>query len=451
MPIQALLLFCATYFFAILYCNHAFYRDPTSFFFNPATAYEPTYSMQRKHQAESFVAAANVSSLRSFEHAQKPPVVCIGISTIARLGGNQYVRSTIGSLLDGLSNEERQSIHLITFIAHTNPADHPIFHEQWIDKLVDTVLTYNVSQSQLRHLEYLENGKYFQEKSVFDYTYTLRKCHDTGARWIVMLEDDVIAMEGWYSRALQAADQADDATHVGLTPGWLYLRLFYTEEFLGWNAEEWPHYLAWSGLFVLGALVILVTARRQTQYMQKRVSNQTIAIACGLCVPACIVLYFLAGRCSVQPVSPGVFKLPKFGCCSQGLLFNRDMVPRTIGYLQARKEGQIDSMIEDLADEESFVRWAVSPSLLQHVGRKSSRGDDYGPQAKYQRSVAEKIWSFGFETYNSKKRKIMPPLPLSGSRSAFESFFKTSHPPERSSYSLSFFGRLFAWDMATSS
>jgi hypothetical protein len=98
MPIQALLLFCATYFFAILYCNHAFYRDPTSFFFNPATAYEPTYSMQRKHQAESFVAAANVSSLRSFEHAQKPPVVCIGISTIARLGGNQYVRSTIGSL-----------------------------------------------------------------------------------------------------------------------------------------------------------------------------------------------------------------------------------------------------------------------------------------------------------------------------------------------------------------
>jgi hypothetical protein len=25
-----------------------------------------------------------------------------------------------------------------------------------------------------------------------------------------------------------------------------YVRLFYTEEFLGWNSEEWPHSFFWS-------------------------------------------------------------------------------------------------------------------------------------------------------------------------------------------------------------
>ena len=37
---------------------------------------------------------------------------------------------------------------------------------------------------------------------------------------------------------------------------------------------------------------------------------------------------------------------------------------------------------------------------MQHVGRKSSKVDDYGAMSKYGMSVAEKIWSFGFEGYD---------------------------------------------------
>lgn len=44
--------------------------------------------------------------------------------------------------------------------------------------------------------------------------------------------------------------------------------------------------------------------------------------------------------------------------------------------------------------EKEELRWALTPSVMQ---RKSSKGDDFGKGAKYQRSVAEKLWSFEFE------------------------------------------------------
>lgn len=89
--------------------------------------------------------------------------------------------------------------------------------------------------------------------------------------------------------------------------------------------------------------------------------------------------------------------MPKYGCCSQGLLFSRQSVLELIERLHTKGAGQIDSMIEHWADKQDLVRWAVTPSLLQHIGRKSSRGDDFGTQFKYSMSVAQKIWNFGFE------------------------------------------------------
>lgn len=77
-----------------------------------------------------------------------------------------------------------------------------------------------------------------------------------------MLEDDVLAMDGWYYRTREALDSAErqmaekdeskckhSIYQLSYPPNYLlglYLRLFYTEQFLGWNSEEWPTYLFYS-------------------------------------------------------------------------------------------------------------------------------------------------------------------------------------------------------------
>src|SRR6266536_596365 len=75
--VQTLFLFCATYLLPILYCHFAFSRDPTSFFFDPTKGYQRKYSIQRQHEADTFItsaAVANSSSTVSFNHTRRDPI-----------------------------------------------------------------------------------------------------------------------------------------------------------------------------------------------------------------------------------------------------------------------------------------------------------------------------------------------------------------------------------------
>lgn len=84
-----------------------------------------------------------------------------------------------------------------------------------------------------------------------------------------------------------------------------------------------------------------------------------------------IVLYFLAGRVTVQPMRAGVHLMNRFGCCSQALLFPREKVPVLRDYFEYRRTTSpkpVDSVIEALADKAGFDRLAVSLSQMQHVG-----------------------------------------------------------------------------------
>lgn len=349
------------------------------------------YSLVRQEQANGFidsvVPSSNASSLN-------PPKLCIGIASVAR-PGEQYVRSTVGSLLEGLSEQQRREVHLTVLIAHTEPKDHPIYGEEWLKAAANKVLLYGVSEEQLKQLQTWEKEKDYQKKAIFDYTYLLDNCHATSASWIAMIEDDTVAMAGWYPKAMDAVDVADAQHEWGKTADWLYLRLFYTEEFFGWNAEEWPQYLL-ASVTIVSVLAVFLLGIRLCG-VQKLISNHAIIAACFFYTPACIVLYFLAGRLSMRPLIPGIHQMPRFGCCAQGFIFSREMAPKVVERLTMKKTGFVDVLLEAWADEEELVRWAVVPSLLQHIGGRSSKGDDWGGQAKYERSVAEKIWSFGFE------------------------------------------------------
>ena len=189
------------------------YRDPTSLFFNPRQAYVPAYSTVRQQQAETFIAAStNTSNLLaggpSDSVANDNKTLCVGIASVAREGA-RYFRTAVGSLLEGLSAKERGDIYLLLFIAHVDPTVHPAYSEAWFRNLSNELLSYNLSQEMSAHVARLEHQGLVREKGLFDYTYLLKACYDKGFPYVAILEDDVVAMDGWYHRTINALKQAE--------------------------------------------------------------------------------------------------------------------------------------------------------------------------------------------------------------------------------------------------
>lgn len=282
------------------YCRVAYNRDPTSYFFEPSKGYAKSYSLRRERQAQAFIESHNGTA--NANPSSKHPSICVGLATIAR-SGEQYIRNTIGSLFEGLSEKQRDEIHLTVFFAQTDPPNHPIYSEPWLKNVADETVEYQVSEEDMAQLKSWEDQHQFWNKSMYDYNYPLERCLKTEAKWIMIVEDDVLAKAGWYTEAT-----ATLADIVSQTKGsqWLYLRLFYTEKLFGWNGEEWFRYLGWSILAFLVTASGLIGARSCSKRLKKHMSNINVALICGFCLPATIILYFMAGRVSMQPHSRGL-------------------------------------------------------------------------------------------------------------------------------------------------
>lgn len=402
-------IFAALYVLAIIYVRSVTTRDPGSWFFNPNTAYQPSYSSVRSQQAESFIVSADTAApFHRSQHIEGPPHLCVGIPSIAR-NGVRYLRTTVGSLLEGLTPQERDGIHLIVFIPHSDPGVHPAYHEPWLANLADEVLQYNVSKEQFDHIVEMEHEHgLFREKGLYDYSYLLKACEGTGAPHIAIFEDDVVAMDGWYHRTRSGIDQAGiKSLRSGREPSeFLYLRLFYTQEFLGWNGEDWPAHLFWSVAAVTAAGLAIVCLRSFSSRMKRLLTPLAAFAICFVAAPLVIVLVFAAGKTTVLPLPTGVNVMNKYGCCSQGFVFPRQKAKDLVVWYEQAHVGFVDMLTEEYADKHGELRLALTPSVIQHVGRKSSKGDDFGENSKHQLSVTEKLWNFDFELLNEDDLRV---------------------------------------------
>ncbi|KAJ5334970.1 hypothetical protein N7452_007373 [Penicillium brevicompactum] len=383
-------LFCTLSFLYLLflrYYHYTSYRDPTSFFFDPNRAYERRYSSARIAEAEDFLRDA-----RGMKKPARPetstPTICVGISTVARRR-EQYVGLTVASLLEGLSETERKSVFLNLLIGNTDPSTHPSFSEEWIETLPDRLITYQHDNPDFERLKHWEEGGFYRNKTIYDYTHLLKNCYDTGAEYVAMLEDDTLAVKGWLPSALQALDDVKQRT---ANTNWIYMRLFYVDDLLGWNSEEWPRYLGWS--FVIWALLTatMIATKKSFSHKLKTIPNSAISITSCVFIPAAVALHFMAGRQTMWPISPGVHEMNKYGCCSQGLVFPRSIIPEFLERTDLTTDWLVDMMVEKIADREGWTRWAVIPSLLQHVGATSSKGYGFDDSAKT-------LWNFRYEDY----------------------------------------------------
>ena len=152
--------------------------------------------------------------------------------------------------------------------------------------------------------------------------------------------------------------------------------------------------MAWSITVAGSVLAALIVARSRIPGLRGHVTLPVIILTGSVIVPLCLTLYFAAGKPTVQPLPAGVNVMNSFGCCSQGLVFSRGMAQRLKGWYAKRGIGFADALTEEFGDRFGHVRWAITPSVLQHVGSRSSKvegGEERGM------SIAAKMWSFAFE------------------------------------------------------
>ncbi|RYC54819.1 hypothetical protein CHU98_g11394 [Xylaria longipes] len=368
------------------------WKDPTSKFFQSERAHASTYSTYRIQQAVQH--ADIVSTLPGPQVQQSregPPELCIGISSVRR-EGISYLKLVLGSLQHGLSSEERMQLHFVVLLAHVNQTEHPDYDKPWLASMVDTLASYNDNEERLRLVQTMDPRSH-AIKSKFDYSVVMEECEKTGAPYILMIEDDVVFLDGWRHRTMRALDIATTKSWEAGKADFLYLRLFYYEGLLGWNSESWPTYVGSSFAVVAVVLSSLLLARR---YLARtHISYSFVVLVTLVFTPLLIILFFAAGRNCMLPQSNGVHIMDKYGCCGQGLVFPRstvtgDLLPLFRSNISSTVP--TDSYIENHADNTGALRWALTPVVLQHVGGQSShngrRGDTYGPS---------RLWNFDFE------------------------------------------------------
>ncbi|KAI9663363.1 MAG: hypothetical protein M1831_002647 [Alyxoria varia] len=386
---------------------------------------------------------------------EQSPVLCTSYITVDRDVPRQYIYNAVGSLLHGMTPSERASLHLSLLFANAQPEKHSAYNEKWFLDLLDDHYGYstaNLTDEQIDHLRDLEETADFEEKGVFDYTLALERCYaNTQAPYIAVFEDDTIAAEGWFTRVVKGlkdaellmqqkwtnktedspqpevsdqtepnADKLQKRVSEGMyvpeaqespsrafessepnisappTARWLYLRLFNQERSTGFASKDIGgnhEYLISLGI-VAGALCVLVPLRRVSPRIARHLTITTLAIICFLAIPSFVILFFQCGKASVLPPAPGV-RAEDFGCCSQGLIFNRDEVPGLVSHLRMKKTGRCDLMTSDYARGEGIERLSMYPMVLQHVGTVTATSTT----AK----EAQAVWSMAFEDLSKDK------------------------------------------------
>lgn len=143
-------------------CKQLLWRDPHSAFFKEEKVYDLGYSLGRAEESQHFIDSFSNGTGR--RQPVQDPLICAAFTTFQR-EGKQYVQEAIGSVLVGLSKEERETIDLRLLFTHVEPAKHPDWNQTWLE-VVDEWSGYNVSKEGLQFIQGLEESRNFYAKGV---------------------------------------------------------------------------------------------------------------------------------------------------------------------------------------------------------------------------------------------------------------------------------------------
>ncbi|KEQ68078.1 hypothetical protein M436DRAFT_77137 [Aureobasidium namibiae CBS 147.97] len=370
---------------AFVYCKTHFYRDPGSAFFDEERAFTRQYSAYREEQSTTFFEEASANATK----ASESPSLCAVFMSIKRTE-KQPLDLAVASALQGLTPQERADVNIGVLFAHTNPEDHPSWHNPRLHDLVDEAFTYNLAQEDHTLLHEWETSHNYAHKGVFDYIYSLQHClNTTESPYIAIFEDDVIFADGWLSYTLN--NLSNLRKKLASNPqNWLFLRLFNQERSTAWASREigGNHEFVITIAMAIPLIALVLILRNCYPVLYRCMDNWTLAVVCLVILPAFIILFYQAGKASMLPPRPGVRAEP-FGCCTQGLIFPRSTAEFILDILEERGSGQLDIVLNDIARDQGLTRYAQYPVMMQHLGKNSVRNTV--------NREAQAVWSMTFE------------------------------------------------------
>ena len=85
------------------------------------------------------------------------------------------------------------------------------------------------------------------------------------------------------------------------------------------------------------------------------------------------------------------------------MLFPKDQVPPLLDYFKNKKNGLRDELIEMYANQKGLTRWALTPSVFQHIGSRSSKWRGKGSDVVDENGLiaTERIWNYHFEAWDA--------------------------------------------------
>ncbi|ATY63381.1 hypothetical protein A9K55_007848 [Cordyceps militaris] len=387
--------FSVLYLLLFSYARSTCWRDPTSKFYRQDRAHTPAYSTYRVKQGVQFADTWSAQEATP-NLASGQPKLCVGVASVSR-NGTSYLKATLGSMQQGLSPAERESLYFVALLAHVDQKKHPDHGQAWLANMVDKLPSYDQDPARKAVAEDMEaKGVSHWIKSKFDYSFVLDECKRTGAPYILMSEDDVVFLDGWYHRTLKALGGVEEKSKKA-NEDWLYLRLFYYEGLRGFNADYWRKY-ARTVFFVECAVIsVLIILQRFVPGGPRFVTRWTALLTVGVYVPLLIVLAIVAGGNCVAPQPHGLHVIADNICCGQGLVFPSSVVDPLLTAFEGARWAQTptDTFIEDHAATTGTLRWVLTPVVMQHVGGLSS----YGEPGIVSMSPSD-TWNHAFELNN---------------------------------------------------
>jgi hypothetical protein len=142
----------------------ALWREPRSGFFQDKTVYDLQYSSVRQDEARAWVDEQESRLDSSRNDVGSKPVICAALATYRR-STRQYLNETIGSMLAGLTDDERDALNVRILFAHADPVEHPDWDRKWL-RSVDSWSGYNLTKSELERAILAEKERNFYVKGV---------------------------------------------------------------------------------------------------------------------------------------------------------------------------------------------------------------------------------------------------------------------------------------------
>ncbi|KAM5347294.1 hypothetical protein ACJ41O_010299 [Fusarium nematophilum] len=414
-PSRANICFWLLWFCALTWCYFNSYDDPSSRFYDADHAFDRHFSAFREAQVDEYL-RTHVYPLEHQSRA-KPATsaneaLCVGIPSINRTT-SAFLARTVGSLVDTLTPEERRSIHIVVLLADKDPTTHFAYGQDWLFGLADDVIVYEhdgddakkkAAHSALNYtviphdIRGVGRSEDRVENIRLDHSVLFETCRRRDPSYFALVEDDVIASPDWFTRFKTGVIEVErQSAESGRD--WIYMRLFYSELFMGWNNEEILDYLKVVVLAytaIITCLLIALRCRRRRHHYAGTFATkdlaQTVALLLGLWIPACVALAFMCGRITLRRLVPfrgaGVREMPRYGCCAQGLVFPNHHLQGLEEFLREPPFAYPGDMItEDYARDRGLTKWALDPSVMQHVGIVESSD---GPRRA-------EVWNFSFE------------------------------------------------------